>query len=54
MADGYGALFKLAKRSIVFAYLVINVDGETTVLRADHHKGVSMIEDGDSVSDKKF
>ncbi|VWC59257.1 hypothetical protein BLA18112_00734 [Burkholderia lata] len=44
----------LAKRSTVFAYLVINVDGETAVLRADHHKGVAVIEDGDFVSDKKF
>jgi uncharacterized protein (TIGR02246 family) len=50
-AQGYGALFKIAKFSTVFAYDAIDVTGDVAVVRTHHHKGAAVIENGKSVTD---
>jgi uncharacterized protein (TIGR02246 family) len=50
-AEGYAALFKLAKFSTVFAYDAIDVTGDVAVVRTHHHKGAAVIENGKTVTD---
>ena len=50
-AAGYEALFKIAKFSRVVGYASIDVDGDTAVVRAFHHKGAAVLENGKQVPD---
>jgi uncharacterized protein (TIGR02246 family) len=49
--EGYGALFKIAKFSTVFAYDAIDVTGDVAVVRTHHHQGATVIEHGKPVTD---
>ncbi|QBR04477.1 nuclear transport factor 2 family protein (plasmid) [Paraburkholderia pallida] len=48
---GYNKLFRIANFSTVFAYDVINVYGDTAVVRTHHHVGATVIENGKKVTD---
>lgn len=49
--EGYDALFKIAKFKTVFAYDAINVYGDAAVIRTHHHKGATVMENGQPVTD---
>ncbi|NNA42851.1 nuclear transport factor 2 family protein [Pseudomonas lactis] len=49
--EGYDALFKIAKFKTVFAYDAVNVYGDAVVIRTHHHKGATVMENGQPVTD---
>lgn len=51
-ADGYNALFKIAKFTTVFSYDSVDVYADTAVVRTHHHVGATVVENGKKVLDK--
>ncbi|WP_222938822.1 YybH family protein [Pseudomonas lactis] len=49
--EGYDALFKIAKFKTVFSYDTINIYGGAAVIRTHHHKGATVMENGQPFTD---